>query len=238
MKAMYLEDCYLRDFRATVESVNCNCVILDRTAFYPQSGGQPSDLGTLTVSDEAFALTGVSVSDAGIVHCLDRAGLKIGDEVLGAVDWDRRYRFMRSHTACHILSAVIFKETGAKITGNQIDLLRSRVDFSLEKFDKSMMSDYVERANEIMLQNRVVKTYILPRSKALEIPDLVRLAMDVPDREEIRVVEIEGVDTQACGGTHVRSTKEVGRIKMAKAENKGKSNRRVYFELVDLVPET
>jgi misacylated tRNA(Ala) deacylase len=232
MKAMYLEDCYLRDFSASVESVNGNCVVLDRTAFYPQSGGQPSDLGVLTRSGEAFALTGVLPSDEGIVHCLDGEGLKVGDEVCGSVDWERRYRLMRGHTACHVLSAVIFKETGAKITGNQIDLSRSRVDFSLDKFDKSQMSGYVDQANQIMRQNREVKTCILPRSKALEIPDLVRLAMDVPDRDMIRVVEIDGVDIQACGGTHVRSTGEVGEIRMAKAENKGKSNRRVYFELV------
>lgn len=140
---------------------------------------------------------------------------------------------MRSHTACHILSAVIFNETGVRITGNQIDLARSRVDFSLEKFDKSEMAAYVDRANRIIIENHTVKTRLLSKTEALAIPDLVRLAKAVPDREEIRVVEIESIDRQACGGAHVCSTGEVKGIKLVKAENKGKSNRRVYFELVD-----
>jgi misacylated tRNA(Ala) deacylase len=106
---------------------------------------------------------------------------------------------MRSHTACHILGAVIFQETGAKITGNQIDLLRSRVDFSLENFDKARMAEYVEKANCLIRENRAVKTRVLLRDEALAVPDLVRLAKEVPDREEIRVVEIEDIDAQACG---------------------------------------
>jgi misacylated tRNA(Ala) deacylase len=140
---------------------------------------------------------------------------------------------MRSHTACHILSAVIFQETRAKITGNQIDLTRSRIDFSLDAFDKTKMAEYVDHANEIIKEDHRIETAFLPRAEALSIPDLVRLAMELPDKEEIRVVRVEGVDAQACGGTHVRSTIEVGGIKLIKAENKGKANRRVYFELVD-----
>ncbi len=171
------------------------------------------------------------ILDGQIAHIVDRDGLKSGDRVHAVLDWERRYRFMRSHTACHILSAVIFRETGAKITGNQIDLSRSRVDFSLESFDKAKMNAYVEEANRLIRENRPVMIRVLPRDEALAIPDLVRLAMEVPDRDEIRVVEIGGIDAQACGGTHVKSTGEIGRIKMIKAENKGKSNRRVYFAL-------
>lgn len=233
MKAIYLEDSYLRAFDAVVTSATDDRVILDKTAFYPASGGQPSDRGSLYRSGEEFRVLDVLIFDDGILHIVDGDGLKPGDKVSAALDWDRRYRFMRSHTACHILSAVIFQETGAKITGNQIDLLRSRVDFSLESFDKTRMNEYVERANHLIRADKDVKTRVLPREVALEVPDLVRLAMDVPDREEIRVVEIEGIDAQACGGTHVRSTGEVKGIKMIKAENKGKSNRRVYFALED-----
>jgi len=167
------------------------------------------------------------------VHVMDREGLFPGDAVVGKIDWDRRYRFMRSHSACHILSAVIFQETGALITGNQIDVLRSRVDFSLQSFDKGKMAEYVEKANLIIKEDRPIKTQLIARDQAIEMPDLVRLAMQVPDREEIRVVEIEGVDRQACGGTHVRRTGEILGIRMIKAENKGKSNRRVYFSLED-----
>jgi misacylated tRNA(Ala) deacylase len=233
MKEIYIEDSYLWAFDALVEEVFGERAILDKTAFYPQSGGQPSDLGTLSRGGELFQVVGAEMGAHGVVHLLDRPGLSPGDAVSGRIDGDRRYRFMRSHTACHILSAVIFQETGAKITGNQIDQNRSRVDFNLENFDKAKMSEYVEKANLMAGENRPVKTRIIPRSEALAIPDLIRLAVEVPDREMIRVVEIEGIDMQACGGTHVRNSGEIGKIKMTKAENKGKSNRRVYFSLED-----
>jgi misacylated tRNA(Ala) deacylase len=233
MKAIYLENSYLMNFAAVVLEASCERIILDRTAFYPQSGGQPSDHGAIFRGDEEFKVLQVEPSDESIVHTLDHPGLNPGDRVHASLDWERRWRFMRSHTACHVLSAVIFQETGAKITGNQIEFSRSRVDFNLESFDKARMSEYVEKANRILGENRSVTTKIIPWAEALAIPDLVLLAMDVPDREEIRVVVVEGIDLQACGGTHVKSTGEVGRIKMIKAKNKGKANRRVYFALED-----
>ncbi len=231
MKLIYIEDSYVKSFDASISSADGEKVVLDATAFYPQSGGQPSDLGSIFRDGEEFTV--LKVEPLGPIHVLDKLGLAPGDKVSGRIDWERRYRFMRSHTACHILGAVIFNETGAKITGNQIDLAKSRIDFSLEKFDKSEMAAYVEKANRIVIENHIVKTSLLSKAEATAIPNLVRLAMEVPDREEIRIVEIEGVDQQACGGTHVRSTSEVKGIKLVKAENKGKSNRRVYFELID-----
>ena len=233
MNEIYLDDSYLWSFSARVEQALDNRVVLDKTAFYPLSGGQPSDTGVLDQGGEIFQVVAAERAEEGIVHILDQPGLKVGDLVSGKIDGDRRYRFMRSHTACHILSAVIFRETGAKITGNQIEQSRSRVDFSLESFDKARMTEHVEKANLIVAERRPVSTRILSREEALAIPDLLRLAMAVPDRDMIRVVEIEGIDRQACGGTHVKNTREVGRIKMIKAENKGKANRRVYFSLED-----
>lgn len=233
MDEIYLDDSYIWSFSAGVTQALENKAILNKTAFYPQSGGQPSDTGILEHGAEIFQVVGVEKEEEGIVHILDRPGLKPGDMVSGKIDVDRRYRFMRSHTACHILSAVIFQETGAKITGNQIEQSRSRVDFSLESFDKSRMMEYVEKANQIVCDRLPVSTRIIPREEALAMPDLLRLAMAVPDRDTIRVVEIEGIDRQACGGTHVKNTAEVGRIKMIKAENKGKANRRIYFSLED-----
>jgi misacylated tRNA(Ala) deacylase len=231
MKAIFLEDSYQKEFDANVEMAEVDHIILDQTAFYPQSGGQPSDIGLLQKDGVVFKV--VCAKPPEPVHIIDKIGLKVGDQVHGILDWDRRYRFMRSHTACHILSAVIFKGTGAKITGNQIDLSRSRIDFSLVSFDKGKMAQYIDQANRIIKENHRIETCTMPKKSAMEIPDLVRLATEVPDRDEIRVVRVEGIDAQACGGTHVRSSAEVGGIKLIKAENKGKSNRRIYFELMD-----
>ena len=233
MRALYLDDCYKGEFISTVEEAAGVGIILDETAFYPRSGGQPSDQGFLLRGDEVFRVLQVEPSGERIMHIVDRAGLQPGDRVNAALDWERRYHLMRSHTACHILSAVIFQETGAKITGNQIDLTSSRVDFSLESFDKARMGEYLEKANRIAKEDHAVETRNLTRAEALALPDLVRLAMDLPDREAIRVVNIEGVDMQACGGTHVKGTGEIGTIKMIRADNKGRANRRVYFALED-----
>ncbi|MEM2096844.1 MAG: alanyl-tRNA editing protein AlaXM [Methanothrix sp.] len=229
-QALYLDDSYLRSFDAVVIDVDDTGLYLDRTAFYPRSGGQPSDLGILIRVDQVFRVEGVELSEHGICHRAQ--GLSPGEDVRGEIDWTRRYRIMRSHTACHILSAVIFRETGALITGNQIDTDRSRVDFSLEAFDRSMIETYVGMANDLIKEGHPVRVRLMTRDEAMEIPDLVRLAKNVPERESVRVIEIEGVDLQACGGTHVRNTSEIREIRLVKAENKGKSNRRVYFELV------
>ncbi len=233
MKEIYLEDSYQNDFQAVVIASFGERVILDRTAFYPKSGGQPSDTGILVHEDEKFKVDQVETRDGQIVHILERAGLIPGDMVHATLDWEKRYKFMRCHTSCHILSAVIFQETKAKITGNQIDLSKSRVDFSLENFERTKMEEYVKKANYIIEEHRPVTSRILPRDKALAIPGLLRLAMDLPGRDEIRIVIVEGFDIQACGGTHVKNTSEIGKIKMIKSENKGKANRRVYFSLED-----
>lgn len=206
-------------------------VILDKTAFYPDSGGQPHDAGTLERGAELFPVVYVRLSEGKIAHQVGRPGLVAGDLVRGEIDWERRHLFMRSHTACHLLSAVILQRTGAMITGNQIAVDRSRVDFSLQEFDREAIADYVEEVNDIIREDRAVSIRLIPREEAMEIPSLVRLAKEVPDREVVRGVEVEGIDLQACGGTHVQRTGEIGRIKMLKAENKGKANRRVYFEV-------
>ncbi len=167
------------------------------------------------------------------MHYLDRPGLKAGDKVHCTIDWDRRHKLMRYHTAAHILSAIVHKETGALITGNQIAVDHARFDFDLENFDREKMAEYVKEANDAIKRNMDVKMYFLPREEAMKIPGVVKLANALPPQvQQLRIVEIGDVDTQADGGTHVRNTSEIGQIEIIKMDNKGKSNRRVYFRLV------
>ncbi len=230
MIPLYMKDSYVKEFEATVMSVNGNMVELSDTAFYPRGGGQPCDTGKL-VADKEYVVSEVIKKDGKIWHKIDGT-LNTGDKVKGVINWERRYLFMRYHTAAHIISSVIHKETGAFITGNQISEEKTRIDFNLQEFDREKLKDWEEKANKIILEGHDVKTYVLPREKAFEIPDLVKLKKLLPESiREVRIVEIEGVDIQACGGTHVKNTKEIGRIEIIKAENKGKNNRRIYFIL-------
>jgi Ser-tRNA(Ala) deacylase AlaX len=148
------------------------------------------------------------------------------------IDWERRYKFMRMHTAAHVICEIFHRHSGALITGNQLGIDKSRIDFSLENFDKGEMSGYFHKANEIIAKDLRIRSYFLPREKAMQMENITKLANVLPPNvSELRIVEIEGFDIQADGGTHVKSLKEVGKLKFVGAENKGKSNRRVYFAL-------
>ena len=174
-EALYFLDCYLKEFEATVEKVTDNrFVVLDRTAFYPESGGQPSDAGKLVrESDGAeFNVLYVGKFNGDISHEIDGEnvsnGLKAGDKVKGFIDWDRRYRHMRMHTATHVIANVIEKEAGAQITGNQLGLDQSRVDFSLEVFDRDKFAEYEKIANDIIARKNPVNFYLVSRKEAEE----------------------------------------------------------------------
>lgn len=236
MKELYLTDCYLKEFDATVESVKDDkFIVLDKTAFYPNSGGQPNDTGILVREDGTeFPVSYVAKFDGNISHEVTDTGLKAGDKVKGIIDWDRRYRFMQYHTACHILSAIIHNETGAKISGNQLGEEKTRVDFNLEDFDREQIKSYEGKVNEIIDRNIPVSITIMPRDEAFKIPSVVKLKDAFPPEiEDIRVISIPDVDTQACGGTHMANTGDIPHIEIIKAENKGKNNRRVYFRFTD-----
>lgn len=232
MEALYLKDHYLKEFTAKVVNVEGNFVYLDQTAFYPTGGGQPHDTGSLYRDKEEFEVVFTKKMSGRIAHQVEKEGLKIGDEVKGTVDWERRYRLMRVHTAAHILAETIHKETGALITGNQLDIDKSRIDFSLEDFDKDKLIECVSKSNEIIEKDLPIKAYFLPREEAMKIPQVTKLAKGLPESiKEVRIVEIGDYDKQADGGTHVKSTKEVGKIEFLKADNKGKNNRRVYYNI-------
>lgn len=235
MDPLYLKDCYLKDFDAIVERVtDRKYIVLDRTAFYPQSGGQPHDTGKLIHDGNECPVVFVRKFDGKISHEVENCNLKAGDHVRGIIDWDRRYLFMKYHTACHILSAIIHNETGARISGNQLGEEKTRVDFNLEKFDRELIASYEEKVNDIIDRRIDVVIDILPREEAFDIPSIVKLKDAFPpDIQDIRIITVKGIDQQACGGTHVKNTGEIPHIEIFKAENKGKNNRRIYFRFVE-----
>jgi len=236
MQALYMRDSYLREFDTAVKSVrDGKFVVLEHTAFYPNSGGQPHDTGTLTrLSDgKAFRVVYAGKFSGEISHEVENlpgAELKHGDKVRGRIDWDRRYRFMRSHTAAHIISAIMHDRTGALITGNQLDIEKSRIDFSCEDYDPEKIREYVKEADHRAKAGAEIRLRFITKDEAEKMEGLSKLAKGLPpDIKEIRLVEITGIDNQADGGTHVRNTGEIGTIEFLRCENKGKNNRRVYF---------
>jgi Ser-tRNA(Ala) deacylase AlaX len=226
-RRLFWEDMYAKEFDAKVASVSGARAVLDQTAFNPRGGGLVSDIGTL---DGKRVLEVVKEGEE-IYHVLEtQDDIAVGKQVHGVLDWDRRYRIMKMHTAAHILSSIVNTETGALITGNQISPDESRVDFDLESFDRSKMSYYIDKVNEAVARELEVKTFFMKREEALATPGFVKLANAMPPSLDIlRIVQIGDVDTQADGGVHVRNTREIGKVQGLRAENKGKSNRRLYF---------
>ncbi|MHA1845009.1 MAG: alanyl-tRNA editing protein AlaXM [Promethearchaeota archaeon] len=231
--ALYMDDSYLKKWKAKVESVSKDkYIVLDKTAFYPKGGGQPWDEGIIRKNGEEFRVVYVGKFSGEISHEVDRPGLKVGDEVECELDWERRYTFMRYHTACHLLSNILYRRAGAKITGNQIEIDKSRMDFSMEQYSPEKLKQFVDEANSIIEKNLEVTIKYLTREEVLKKPELARLAMGLPkDIEKFRIVCIGDIDEQVDGGTHVKQLSEIGKINVIKTVNKGKQNRRVYFTL-------
>jgi Ser-tRNA(Ala) deacylase AlaX len=224
---LYWADSYLREFDASVVSVAGNRVILDRTAFYPRGGGLLSDEGLIGPR----RVTEVVKEGEEICHvCGGQPQFKVGEIVHGTLDWERRYRIMRMHTVADILSAIVHRETGALITGNQIGPQESRLDLSVEEFDKEKMSSYIDEVNTVVGRGVEVKSFFMKREEAMKVPGLVKLANAAPPSVEmLRIVQIGDVDTQADGGVHVKNTAEIGKVVGLRTENKGRKNRRIYF---------
>jgi misacylated tRNA(Ala) deacylase len=237
-KLLYHEDSYLSQFDADVIAVEGRSVALSQTAFFPGGGGQMADRGALLIGGRRVALASVSKQGDVVWHTLaedDGALPQPGGKVTGELDWPFRYHMMRTHTALHMLCGIIFNDFGAQVTGGQMYPDRARMDFSTDTFTQEWVRDIEARVNEATQANLAVKVYTLPREQAFEIPDLIRTKINLlpPDITTIRIVEIVGLDLQADGGTHVRSTAEVKGIKVIKTENKGKQNKRMEIALVD-----
>ena len=232
-KQLYIFDSYQRIFEAKVQIVNGNGVVLDQTILHPLTGGVACDTGYLTEDGVKRKVVRVEINreTKEITHFLeDASGLKPGDMIRGELNWERRFRLMRLHTAAHLIAAVMYKDYGALITGGQVDVDRAKLDFNLEKTEREIFEDAVEKANGEVRKGIRLKVYFLDRNEALKMPGIVKLAERMPPQvQELRIVEIPGVDLQADGGPHVNNTREIGEIAKLKIENKGKNQRRVYF---------
>jgi misacylated tRNA(Ala) deacylase len=231
---LFLEDAYLKEFESPVVGLYGREVILARTAFYPGGGGQPADKGTLGVGPVSAAVVDARREGDNVVHVLDKAIPDTVRELKGELDWERRFAHMRYHTALHALSGVIWRSFGAKVTGGQMRADRARMDFSFPgEWTVDVVGELERLVNEALVEGRSVKVYELPREEALENPDLIRTQVNlVPERVKmVRIVEIEGIDTQADGGTHVANTEEVGEVEITGHKSKGRQNKRVEFIL-------
>jgi misacylated tRNA(Ala) deacylase len=229
---LYLHDSYLREFDATVTSVDGQTVTLDQTAFFPSGGGQPSDAGLLRWPGGEARVSDVKKDGASVRHEIEGAVPSEGQTVHGVLDWDRRFAIMRHHSALHVLVGAVYHLFGALVTGGAIYPDRARMDFSLEDLNKDRVAAIEAEANRVIGEHRRILVRFVTREE-FERSDLTRLARNLlpPEIREVRVIEIEGFDAQADGGTHVANTSEIGRLTVTKTENKGKTNRRLEIAL-------
>jgi misacylated tRNA(Ala) deacylase len=226
---LYLRDAYLTSFEATVVASRDGAVALDRTAFYPTGGGQPHDKGKLG----DLAVTDVCKEGELVWHSVAGEAPAEGAVVRGELDWDRRHRLMRTHTALHILCGVIWNEWHVPVTGGNMEPLSARMDFAFDPLPEGFAARVEQLVNDAIVRDYPIEVSFLPRSTAVMDEDLIRTKVSlIPETvQEIRVVDIVGLDKQADGGTHVRSTKEVGTFRVVKTESKGKGNKRLRVEI-------
>jgi misacylated tRNA(Ala) deacylase len=235
---LFHTDSYLQTFNARIVSVDHENrgLILDRTIFYPGGGGQPPDTGTLTFNGDKYKVKRAKKFGGKLFHLIegDSPLPEIGADISGEIDWDQRYKLMRTHTAMHILCGVIFRDYGASVTGGSMEPLKGRMDFEFETMRKELVTQIENSINIEVSNARPVEVNILPRERAFQIPDLIRTKINLlPEGiQEVRVVEIVGLDIQADGGTHVRNTSEVGGIRVIDYKSKGKINKRIYVEVL------
>lgn len=229
---LYLHDSYLKEFDTRVAAIEGQAVTLERTAFYSGGGGQPADVGWLRWDGGEGRVTEVRKQENQVWHVLEGALPSPGAPVRGVLDWDRRYAIMRHHSALHVLVGAVYRQFNALVTGGAIYPDRARMDFSLEDLNKDRVAAIETKANEVIQEGRRILVRFVTREE-FEQSDLTRLAKDLlpPHIREVRVVEIEGFDAQADGGTHVANTLEIGRLVVTKTENKGKTNRRLEIAL-------
>ena len=232
---LFHTESYLKEFEATVTDVVDGGVVLDRTAFYAGGGGQPADSGTLTSGDSEYKITGIKRVDGKLVHQISGELPAAGTTVTGKIDWDRRYLLMRTHTALHILCGVVWRDYEAKVTGGDMKPGEGRMDFEFESFSAEFVEEIEAKINAEVAAGRDIIVNTLNRQEADQVPDLIRTKINLlpPNIQEIRTIDIHGLDLQADGGTHVANTREVGVIKVIGHESKGRINKRIRIALED-----
>jgi misacylated tRNA(Ala) deacylase len=230
---LYQINSYLREFEAGVIAVEGQAVQLDRTAFYPGGGGQPPDVGELNWDGGRAQAVRVKRHGAEVWHTLDGDVPAEGILVQGTLDWERRYQLMRTHTALHVLCGIVWRDYGASVTGGNMEPLKGRMDFEFETMRKELVAQIEASVNAEIAKGHPVRVAILPREEAFQIPDLIRTKINLlpPQIQDVRTVEIVGLDLQADGGTHVANTSEVGRVRVVDYKSKGAINKRIYIEL-------
>lgn len=231
-----LDDQTLREWDATVLAVTDEGIVLDRSAFYPGGGGQPPDQGVLVWGGVQTRIAGVRKGDD--LYLVPAEGDPLpppGTQLRGALDDPRRTALMRTHSGLHLLSGVVFRDFGALVTGGNMEPLEARMDFNLPEVPEGFRQAVEQACNDEVQRDRPIDVKVLPREEAFAIPDIIRTATNLlpPDLEEVRIVDIVGLDTQADGGTHVAATRQIGAIQVTKVENKGKGFRRLRIRIVE-----
>ena len=238
-KLLHMRDNYLKEFDAIVTASYDKAVVLDQTVFYPEGGGQSSDIGLLSTPSRTAKVVEVRKVDGEVRHILEDDSFEVGTKIHGIIDWERRYRCMRFHTAQHVLSRYLQLNYDAETVGNHITPEESRADYSpLESFDEEMKRNVEAGVNGILHQNLPVNIEFMPRKDAIEFLEKrgyqTRYLEMVPKSvKEFRVVLTGDYDAASCAGTHVRNTQEIGKIQIGKSKNVGAGKRRIYFHLVD-----
>ena len=229
---LFIENPYLKEFDAKMVNINTNQITLDQTAFYARSGGQPGDVGLLTINGMTINIIDtIKDQENNIIHIAENnIELEIGEKIQGIINWDKRYKHMRMHSALHLLCSVIPLD----VTGGQIGYDKSRLDFNAQDY-KIEKEEIEYKINSLVKEDHEISYQWITNDELEQQPELVRTMSAQPPKIQgkVRLVKISNVDLQPCGGTHVKSTAEIGEIKIGKIENKGKMNRRVNLLIND-----
>ncbi|WP_408006989.1 alanyl-tRNA editing protein [Pseudalkalibacillus sp. A8] len=236
---LFLEDSYLKECQANIVEVEGNKVKLDQTVFYPTGGGQEHDTGHLLQNGREYEVKKVKKENGDIVHYVkDPEGLE-EREVTAIIDWNRRYSLMKHHSLLHVLASVFNTVYGSLCTGNQIYSDRARIDLTeIHSLGKEDFDRIVEQANREIQANHLISSRVLPREEAKQISGAIKTVVNlIPSFvKEIRLVKIGDIDEQACGGTHVGQTKEIGGVVLDKVKNKGKGGTRLEVRTTTVSP--